>query len=286
MNYEVGSLWRKWDLHVHTPFSILNNQFGFDFDNYFYNLFSKAIANKIYVIGITDYYSIEGYKKVKEYLSDNKKLKKLFKKEVSSDSKYIEKIRNITVMPNIEFRLNTVISVAGKNNQSKLQVHVIFSDLVPVSDIETQFLNSIHFTNGQKEVVLTKNAVINYGKEMIESGACPPHEKDPEFVGYNQIAVDLNEIVRVLKNSFKGRYIIVGVEEDITRVLWRDQASAVRKNYYENCDAIFSSNPKSIKWFASKNAVITLKKKRHVSGALILIQLKNCLKLMKTDFYG
>lgn len=25
-----GSEWNKWDFHVHTPYSILNNNYGFD----------------------------------------------------------------------------------------------------------------------------------------------------------------------------------------------------------------------------------------------------------------
>ena len=37
-----GSEWRKWDLHVHTPASVLNNQFGADWDKYVYELFTKA----------------------------------------------------------------------------------------------------------------------------------------------------------------------------------------------------------------------------------------------------
>ena len=28
MNIERGSVWRKWDFHVHTPYSILNNNYG------------------------------------------------------------------------------------------------------------------------------------------------------------------------------------------------------------------------------------------------------------------
>ena len=30
MNSVYGSEWRKWDFHVHTPYSVLNNQFGID----------------------------------------------------------------------------------------------------------------------------------------------------------------------------------------------------------------------------------------------------------------
>ena len=34
MNYNYGSYWRKWDFHVHTIESKLNNGFGDDWDNY------------------------------------------------------------------------------------------------------------------------------------------------------------------------------------------------------------------------------------------------------------
>jgi hypothetical protein len=45
--FHAGSQWRKWDLHIHTPASILNNQLGDDWDNYVKKLFKKAIANNI-----------------------------------------------------------------------------------------------------------------------------------------------------------------------------------------------------------------------------------------------
>ena len=59
-----GSEWRKWDLHVHTPFSELNNGFGSDWDTYVTKLFKAAIESDVKAIGITDYFSIEGYKKL------------------------------------------------------------------------------------------------------------------------------------------------------------------------------------------------------------------------------
>ena len=30
MDNKYGSLWNKWDFHVHTPYSILNNNYGFN----------------------------------------------------------------------------------------------------------------------------------------------------------------------------------------------------------------------------------------------------------------
>ena len=64
--FSRGSQWNLWDLHVHTPASILNTQFGDDWDNYTKLLFKKAIKQNISAIGITDYFSIEGYKKIRE----------------------------------------------------------------------------------------------------------------------------------------------------------------------------------------------------------------------------
>ena len=99
-----GSIWRKWDLHVHTPFSILNNGFGNNWDEYIKQLFTKAIENNIEAIGITDYFTIEGYKKIKnDYLNKPSKLAELFNPEE------IVKIKSILVLPNIEFRLNKLV---------------------------------------------------------------------------------------------------------------------------------------------------------------------------------
>lgn len=123
-----GSEWRKWDLHVHTPFSILNNGFGNDWDVYVKKLFTKALENNVCAIGITDYFTIEGYKKLKrEYLEDEHKLNSLFTPDE------IEKIKKILILPNVEFRLNKLV---GSN---RINFHVLFSDTVKIEDIEEKF---------------------------------------------------------------------------------------------------------------------------------------------------
>ena len=52
-----GSEWNKWDFHVHTPYSILNNNYGFDpyidvdkekkFDEFVQELFLKALESNV-----------------------------------------------------------------------------------------------------------------------------------------------------------------------------------------------------------------------------------------------
>lgn len=60
-----GSEWRKWDLHIHTKNTSKNDQFAsVDFDAFCVTLFKKAIEKDIKAIGVTDYFSIDNFKKV------------------------------------------------------------------------------------------------------------------------------------------------------------------------------------------------------------------------------
>src|SRR6476469_3894504 len=106
MNDPRGSRWRRWDLHVHTPSSVLNNQFG-DWDSYVHALFSAAISKHVAVIGVTDYYSVEGYRRLHDdYLSRPDVLRRIFAAEIDLEPDYLSKVRSVTIVANIEFRLD------------------------------------------------------------------------------------------------------------------------------------------------------------------------------------
>ena len=76
-NYK-GSQWRRWDLHIHTPETSRNDCYEGKTTEEKWDNFYKAISeyvgdgsdplHDICAIGITDYNSIDTYKKVK---SDN-----------------------------------------------------------------------------------------------------------------------------------------------------------------------------------------------------------------------
>lgn len=98
-NYERGSEWRKWDMHVHTKGTNKNDNFTSpDFDEFCTTLFKKALENNIQAIGITDYFSIDNYKKVKTFVS-----------QIDSKSDFEEQerdtIKNILLLPNVELRI-------------------------------------------------------------------------------------------------------------------------------------------------------------------------------------
>jgi predicted metal-dependent phosphoesterase TrpH len=70
MDMTRGSVWRKWDLHIHSPISYLNNQYPKiadgtpDWEQYL-----EVLENSgdIGVIGVTDYFSVTGYKALREF---------------------------------------------------------------------------------------------------------------------------------------------------------------------------------------------------------------------------
>ena len=257
MNFRIGSMWRKWDLHVHTPSSILNNQFGDNWDNYIYNLFKKAIDEEIFVIGITDYFSIDGYKKVLSYLNNDSKLNELFKSEIAVNSKYIELIKNILIVPNIELRIDKTVEVYPERRNSKIQLHVIFSNNVLPIEIEEDFLHQIKFFDGSSEKSLTERNIEQYGEQLKTKNGIGGDDSSKK-IGYNNISVDEQQVYELVHDVFKDKALIIGVEEDVTKINWEDQCGGIRRTIYKLCDAFFTSNSKSIKWFSSKAAIETI----------------------------
>jgi len=240
-NYPKGSEWRKWDLHIHSPLSILNNCYpklsdgSPDWEKFISKLESLDMA----VIGITDYFTIEGYKKVKEFKDQGR-------------------LSNIaTILPNIEFRLNSVIS-SKKDGQSprRLNFHVIFSDEVSVKDIEEHFLDDINFFyegNPQDKDDIRKlkpSNIEELGKKLIEQ-----HKKfkdsglSPLEIGAMQTVVGHEDITERLKDSrFKGKYLVVFPEELSSLIDWDGQDHHTRKGLLQKSDMVFSSNDKTISW--------------------------------------
>lgn len=246
-----GSEWRKWDLHVHTPESGMANEFS-NWDSYVKALFSKAIENNIAAIGITDYFTIDGYKKIKEeYLKNDKKLFEIFQ-----DSAVVEKIKHIKLFPNIEFRLDIPIvkekNVNGKKETetSRVNYHVIFSDKIDTKDIEENFLQEIDFV--YEGVPFDTSNTRKLKKTNIECLGEKVKREQPTFKGNNfevgcSVAVvsnkQMNDILKSHKDIFDGKYlIVVPVDEDLSDIKWESQGHMIRKPIYQESNMFFSSN--------------------------------------------
>ena len=125
MNDPRGSIWRKWDLHVHTPASIVHNfsvSAGTDvWEKFISDLESLPPIFK--AIGINDYLFLDGYKKVLEI-------------------KATGRLKNIDlIMPVIEIRLDKFGGTTG--HLSRVNWHVIFSPEIPPDIIEAQFIAAL-----------------------------------------------------------------------------------------------------------------------------------------------
>jgi len=250
--YPKGSEWRKWDLHVHTPESALNNGFGADWDEYVKQLFTKSLTHDIAAIGITDYFTIEGYKKLKnEYLNNNTKLKEL---EFNDDQ--IERILKILILPNIEFRLDKLVQ------DNRVNFHVIFSDEVSIADIEENFLQQlkiIYEGNPQEATerrALTKNNLIALGTKL--QGEHEQFRQHPSqlYTGMMNVVVSDEKISELLVSQpslFKGKYLIATPsDEDLSDIEWNNQGHLTRKILIQKSDCLFASNPNTRKWALGK----------------------------------
>ena len=238
--YPRGSEWRKWDLHVHTPASGMANQYGNDWDRYVKELFTLAIDRHVAVLGITDYFTIEGYEKIKsEYLNNDAKLLELFETE-----EMIQKVRSILLLPNIEFRLTTLV------NNSRVNYHVIFSNEVSIQDIKENFLSEIEFVRdstpfeGDNVCKISRRNIEELGRKI--KAEQPTFDGDDFSIGCTVAAVSNSQIKEVLekhKNKFTGKYLIgIPVDEDLSEIHWNSQEHNIRKSLYQQCALFFSSN--------------------------------------------
>lgn len=69
IKYPRGSEWRKWDLHIHSPSTILNNEFEGADDSEKWNRYVEKLESlsNTAVLGVTDYFDISGYNKLDEF---------------------------------------------------------------------------------------------------------------------------------------------------------------------------------------------------------------------------
>ena len=248
--YPRGAEWRKWDLHVHTPYSVLNNGFGADWDEYVTKLFRTAIEKEIFAIGVTDYFSINGYKKIKEeYLNSNKKMTELF------NAAEISKINDILLLPNIEFRLDKFV---GDN---RVNFHIIFSEELTIDQIEEDFLHSLKFVyeadpqEADKKKTLNTRNLTSLGQRLKKEHTNFKNQSDL-YTGMMNAVIsdsDISDILAQNTTLFKGRHLIcIPSDEDLSSVGWNNQAHLTRKNLIQKSDALFTSNSKSVQWALGK----------------------------------
>ena len=247
--YPKGSEWRKWDLHVHTKRTLKNDQFkSKTFDKFCVSLFKKALEKEIAAIGITDYFNINNYKKVKEFVSNID----LFTDFTCEEKK---KIKHILILPNVELRMMPV------TDSSKLvNIHCLFNPDYECF-LENDFFGNLDYSAGTGEKYKMNNqGMIDLGKSLD-----PSLDDDMAYKkGIDTFVVTHSDLQKLLDENKRFRdNVIVAVSnsnKDGASAfqkhydLFEDDAvgslDAVRKSIYSISDCIFSSNEKDINYFS------------------------------------
>ena len=249
MNDPRGSVWRKWDLHVHTPDSLVHSYGGAEaWDKFIEAL--RMLPPEFKVLGINDYIFLDGYKKVVA-------------------AKAAGRLPNIDLLlPVIELRLDKF--GGSRTGLSRVNYHVIFSDAIKVETIESQFLSALCPTYiltpkidalrkaGKWSGIPTRQSLEDLGKAIIES--VPEHERvnydTPPREGFNNLCVSLDAINGILASPyFAGKVLTAVGKTEWADIKWNDQSIADKKTIINGADLVFISSATADDWAKAQKSL-------------------------------
>lgn len=226
--YPSGSYWRKWDLHVHTPESALENQFNKDWEAYLCAI--EAFGDEVAVMGATDYCTITGYEKLLKFRNQGR-------------------IANIeAVFPNIEFRITP-----ETQRDKGVNIHLIINPADPthVAKIKNA-LARLTFRYGEQIYSCTDDQLAALG--FAVSGQSSPEKNLRD--GINQFKPSVDTFEKWLRGEswLRNNAIVVASNNsgDGVSGLRDNGLLAVRQNIYRMLDAIFSGNPNDCEYFQGR----------------------------------
>lgn len=225
----IGSAWCRWDPHIHAPGTLLNDQFGGDWEGYLDKLESATPA--IQALGVTDYFSIESYLKVRAWKKEGR-------------------LPNTTlVFPNVEMRLDI------KTQKDKgINIHLLFSPDDPdhVSHI-VRLLSKLTFDFCERQYACTPEELAQLGLAFHGS---PLDDAAARRKGANLFKTQLSSIKKLLKDSWAQQNCLVAVavgSGDGTAGLQSDDSfAATRQDIERFAHIIFSANPKTRMYWLGK----------------------------------
>jgi len=262
MQFSKGSEWRKWDLHIHTPLSIVQH-YGGDTDEVWEEFISdlERLPKEFGAIGINDYLFIDGYKKV-------------------IDFKKAGRLKNIDlILPVLEFRLEKFAGT--EKNLRRINFHVIFSNYIELETIQGQFINALSpkykLTSGANGIrwsgIITRQSVADLGQQIKLS--IPP-DKVEQFgsdleEGFNNLVLNEDDIMEILKDSSyfnkegTSLYLTAVGKTEWESLKWTDASIASKKDIINKADFVFISSETVDQCLNAKN-----KLKQHYVNDLLL----------------
>jgi len=216
-----GAQWRRWDPHIHTPGTILNDQYrGTDaWERYLTAL--EASTPQIQAIGVTDYYSIENY----ERLQEAKKKGRLPGCSL--------------IFPNIELRLGV-----GTHRGAWINVHLLIDPQTENHVEETKrFLSRLKFDAFGDSFSCTHEDLIKLGEN---AGAQQGDKKAALTKGAEQFKVSFNQLCEEYqKSDWSKENILIAIasgKDDGTSGLREGADATIRQEEEKLAHIIFASS--------------------------------------------
>jgi len=228
----IGSTWRKWNLHIHSPSTIFNNNFKAEppftdvWETYIHKL-SKTDTN---VFGITDYYSIQGYLKTMEYFNAGR-------------------LPNVELLiPNIELRL-----LPSTKDGRAINFHILCDPRI-VPDLDHLFFSKLRFEYNGNEYSLAKDDLIRLGRAYKKDSTLDPMKALEE--GTRQFKTDIKTLQDLYrKNQILRDHTITVVansNKDGASAIQESSLTSIREEIYRFSNIVFSPREKDIKFFLGK----------------------------------
>ena len=295
-NDPAGSTWRKWDLHVHTPSSIVHNYQGAPEEAWeAFLLDLEALPPEFKVIGINDYIFIDGYERVRKAKLEQGRL------------------QNIDlILPVIELRLDKFAGVVKKDKDgsysqsgwNRINLHIVFDALDPEL-IRQQFLGSLApcydlipdstYLKGKWKGAITRDSLAELGQMIIDSA---PADKKADYApalheGFNNLCVSLEKVLEALdKHYLAGKYLIAVGKTEWDNLKWDDQSIAEKRNIINKANLVFtaSANPaaydsakKKLSDSNVKSTLLDCSDAHALSGSTDKDRIGNCFTWIKAD---
>ncbi len=226
--YPGGSEWRKWDLHVHSPASAMNNQFpGATIDEKWTRYLAKLSSiTDVTVLGVTDYFSIDGYRKVAAAGLTNFDL----------------------ILPNVELR---IVPVTDTN--TPLNLHLIFDPSI-VDQLESQFFSSLEHHYSGDTYKCTRADLVRLGRAFKNDSDL---QEDAAYrAGIEQFKTSVDSLRQIFgKNktlASKALVVVSNKSHDGNSGIQHSSMASTREEIYRFAHAIFSANPSDRTFFLGK----------------------------------
>jgi hypothetical protein len=229
MKYSKGSCWRKWDLHIHSPASIVQYYGNRDSEEAWEVFISdlEQLPKEFSVIGINDYIFLDGYRKVLAF-------------------KKAGRLSNIDlILPVIELRIDKFV---GSEKLRNINFHVLFSEDIPPDDIQTHFLNGLF-----NSITLSKNvkwsglptmeSLEDLGRLLIKTA--PPEErkkaKNPLKLGFDNLDFSHARIKELLAGSYLADKFMTAIGKAEWSQMSFGSSIAAKRDCIESVDFVFTA---------------------------------------------